>query len=67
MSPTDTQFVTDDAGHRVGVLLGIDRYRALVDAAEALDDIRAFDDATASGDEALPFEQAVREIEDGRL
>lgn len=63
MSSTDTQFVTDDAGHRVGVLLGIDRYRALVDAAEALDEIRAFDEATANDDEAIPFEQAVRGME----
>ena len=66
MSPTDTQFVTDDAGQRVGVLLGLDRYRELVDAAEALDAIRAYDDAKETADEAIPFEQAVREVEAGR-
>lgn len=63
MSSPDTQFITDDAGHRVGVLLGMDRYRALVEAAEALDALRAFDEAKASGDEAIPFDQAIREIE----
>ena len=56
MSTTDTQFVTDDAGHRVGVLLGLDRYRELVDAAEALDAIHAYDDAKETADEAIPFE-----------
>ena len=66
MSSTDTQFVTDDAGQRVGVLLGLDRYRELVDAAEALDAIRAYDDAKETADEAIPFEQAVREVEAGR-
>ena len=66
MSSTDTQFVTDDAGQRVGVLLGLDRYRELVDAAEALDAIRAYDDAKKAADEAIPFEQAIREIEAGR-
>ena len=66
MSSTDTQFVTDDAGQRVGVLLGLDRYRELVDAAEALDAIRAYDDAKETADEAIPFEQAIREVEAGR-
>ena len=66
MSTTDTQFVTDDAGHRVGVLLGLDRYRELVDSAEALDAIHAYDGAKEDADDAIPFEQAVREIEAGR-
>ena len=66
MSSTDTQFVTDDAGHRVGVLLGLDRYRELVEAAESLDAIRAYDDAKEETDPVIPFEQAVREIEAGR-
>ena len=56
MSPTDTQFVTDDAGHRVGVLLGLDRYRELVEAAESLDAIRAYDDAKEETDPVIPFE-----------
>ena len=66
MSTTDTQFVTDDAGHRVGVLLGLDRYRELVEAAEALDAIRAYNDAKETADEAILFEQAIRETEAGR-
>ena len=65
MTSTDPQYVTDDQGHRTGVLLGIDRYRELLDALEELDAIRAYDDAKASGDEAIPFEEAVREIERG--
>ena len=66
MSTTDTQFVTDDAGHRVGVLLGLDRYRELVDAAEALDAIHAYDEAKEDADDVIPFEQAVHGIEVGR-
>lgn len=66
MTPTDTQYVTDDAGRRIGVLLGLDRYRELLDALEEIEDIRAFDEAKASGDEVVPFEDAVREIERDR-
>lgn len=32
------------------------------DLIEELESIRAYDDAIASGDEAIPFEQAVEEI-----
>lgn len=66
MTPTDTQYVTDDAGRRIGVLLGLDRYHELLDALEEIEDIRAFDEAKASGDEVVPFEDAVREIERDR-
>lgn len=66
MTPTDTQFVTDASGHRVAVLIGIDRYRQLVEALEEIDALHAYDEAKASGEEAVPFEEAVREIERDR-
>ena len=65
MTPLAPQFVTDDRGQRTGVLLGIDEYHVLLDALEELDAIRAYDGAKASGDAAVPFEDAVREIERG--
>ncbi len=66
MTATDTQFVTDDAGERIAVLVGIDRYRMLLDAADEVDALRAYDAAKASGDESLAFEDAIREIEQDR-
>ncbi|MEP0547313.1 MAG: hypothetical protein ABJF88_10310 [Rhodothermales bacterium] len=66
MTTTETQFVTDDRGERIGVLIGLDRYRQLLDAAEEIEAIRAYDEAKASGDEAIPFDEAVREIERDR-
>ena len=65
MPSTAPQYVTDDQGHRTGVLIGLDDYRELLDAVEELDAIRAYDDAKASGDDAVPFEDAVHEIERG--
>jgi PHD/YefM family antitoxin component YafN of YafNO toxin-antitoxin module len=56
-------YVVDEKGNRVGVLLDIDEYRSLLEDLEELESIRAFDAAKASNDEAVPFEQAVREIE----
>lgn len=62
---TAAKYVTDDAGTRIGVLIGIDDYHRLLEDEEELESIRAYDAAKASGDEVIPFEQAVKEIKSG--
>lgn len=59
------RYVTDDAGRRVAVLVDIDRYRELVEALDELDAVRAYDEAKASGDDALDFETVIRAINAG--
>ena len=59
-------YIVDEKGNRVGVLLDMDEYRSLLEDLDELESIRAFDAAKASNDEAVPFEQAVREIEQER-
>ena len=61
------RYLVDEKGNRVGVLLEMDDYRQLLEALEELESIGAYDAAKASGDEAVPFSQAVAEIERGRL
>ena len=56
-------FIVDENGQRVGVLLDIEDYRQLLGEVEELEAIRAYDAAKASGDEAVPLEQALAEIE----
>jgi hypothetical protein len=48
------------------VLLDIKTYRKLIAELEELEAIRAYDIAKSSGDKAIPFEQAVQEIEKSR-
>lgn len=57
------RFVVDEHGRRVSVLLDIETYRKLLEELEELETLRAYDAAKASGDEAIPFEEAVAEIE----
>jgi hypothetical protein len=57
------RFIVDENGQRVGVLLDIEDYRRLLEDVEELEAIRAYDAAKASGDEAVPLEQALAEIE----
>lgn len=60
------RFITDSAGNRVAVILDLEQYEELLEAVEELAAIRAYDEAKASDDEVIPFEQAVREIEQAR-
>ena len=57
------RFMVDEQGNRFGVVLDIEDYRKLLEELETLECIRAYDAAKASGDTAVPFEQAVSEIE----
>ena len=60
------QFVVDDSGQRTAVILDVEEYEKLIEEAEELEAVRAYDAAKAACDEAIPFEQAVLEIERGR-
>ena len=56
------RYIVDEKGNRIGVLLDIEDYHRLLAELEELESIRAYDAAKASGDEAIPFEQAIAEI-----
>jgi hypothetical protein len=60
---TSEQYVTDKQGKPIGVILDIGVYHKMLEELEELAAIRAYDTAKASSDEAIPFEQAVEEIE----
>ena len=65
------RYVVDKNGKRVGVLLDIKEYERMVEELEELEDILAYREAKAaleSGeDEAIPLEQAMREIREGKV
>lgn len=50
------QFIEDNQGHRVAVLLPIDEYNKMLEQLEEAEDIKAYDAAKASDDEIIPFE-----------
>ena len=66
MATFKERYVVDEKGNRIGVVLDIKDYRRLLEDLEELEAIRAYDAAKASGDEAIPFDQAVAEIEQNR-
>lgn len=60
------QFIEDNQGKRIAVLMPIDQYNKILEELEEIDDIRAYDAAKAEEHETIPFDQAVREIEKER-
>ena len=66
MAELKERFVVDEHGERVAVLLDIRAYEKLLEELEELESIRAYDTAKGSGDEAIPFGDAVDEIEQER-
>ncbi len=67
----DARYMVDENGRRVGVFLDIEEYERLIEELEELEDIRAYDEAKAEiereGDAAIPLEQAMREIREGKV
>jgi len=66
MAALNEKYVINEKGERVSVILDWKEYQTLLEELEELEAIRAYDAAKASGDEAIPFEQAMREIENRR-
>jgi len=64
--PEQPRFIVDDRGEKTAVILDIAEYKRLLEEVEELEAIRAYDAAKAARDEAIPFEQAVTEIERDR-
>lgn len=60
------QFLVDEKGKRVAVVLSIRAYKRLLERMEDLEDIRAYDEAKASGEIPIPLEQALAEIRRNR-
>jgi hypothetical protein len=56
-------YVVGEDGRRTAVIVDVEVYRRLLEAAEELESVRAYDAAKASGEKPVPFEEAAREIE----
>jgi PHD/YefM family antitoxin component YafN of YafNO toxin-antitoxin module len=59
------QYVVDENQQRKAVLIPLAEWEQILDYLEELDDIHAYDEAKIGSQETMPFEQAVREIDEG--
>ena len=65
MFTVHAQYVVDENQQRKAVLIPLAEWERIIDDLEELDDIRAYDKAKAGPQDTVPFEQAVREMEEG--
>jgi hypothetical protein len=65
MLPVKGQYIIDENGRRVSVVLEIGTYQKLLEELEELESIRAYDQAKSRDAEAIPFEQAVEDCRFG--
>ena len=57
----ERQFVVNERGEKVAVIISIEEYEKILEELEDLEDIRAYDEAKASGETPIPLEQALAE------
>jgi PHD/YefM family antitoxin component YafN of YafNO toxin-antitoxin module len=58
-----TQFLTNEKGEKVAVVISIEEYEKLLEELEDLQAAREYDEAKASGETPVPFDEAVARIE----
>jgi hypothetical protein len=66
MQTIGEQYIVDAQGQRHSVVVEFDYYQKLLARLEELEEIYAFDLAEESQDEAIPFSQAIAEINQSR-
>jgi hypothetical protein len=60
----EEKFVVDNKGHKIAIQVPIKVYQKLVADSEELDEIKEYRKAKTRKGDAIPFDQAFREIED---
>ena len=61
------EYLVDEAGNRKAVVLPFPTWQKIKEELEELDDIRAYDEAKAKPSEPVPFDEAMREIREGKV
>ena len=65
------QFITNEDGERTAVVLPIDEYEELMERLEDAEALREADEALGElergEDEVIPLQQALREIQEGKV
>ncbi|QMU63845.1 MAG: hypothetical protein GKR88_05770 [Flavobacteriaceae bacterium] len=61
-----TQYVTDNNGNKLAIILPIKEYNKMIDDLEELEDIKLYDKAKQRKQEFIDAQQAFNEIEQSR-
>lgn len=59
----ETQFITDNKGNKISIILPIKKYLKMLEELEELEDIRLYDQAKARKSDPIPANEAFKIIE----
>jgi len=60
------QYITDNTGKKISVILPLEEFKALMEELEELEDIKRYDEAKKSKDSSIPIDEAFKIIEANR-
>jgi hypothetical protein len=66
MTKIKLQYITDEKGNKISVVLPVKYYEALLEELEELEDIKLYDEAKKGKQEFIDAAQAFKEIEQER-
>ena len=63
MKTIHPQYITDDTGKKISVVLPIEEYHTILEELEELEDIRLYDEVKGSDEPSIPINEAFKMIE----
>jgi len=55
-----TQFLTDENGNKISIVIPLEEYKRILEDLEELEDIRLFDEVKARNEKSIPLEQYLK-------
>lgn len=57
------QFITDNAGNKISVVLPLKDFKAIMEELEDIEDVKLYDEAKKSNEPSIPIDEAFKMIE----
>ncbi|HVW15447.1 MAG TPA: hypothetical protein VHB54_16565 [Mucilaginibacter sp.] len=61
MNAIHPQYITDEQGKKISVVIPVDEFEQLLEELEELDDIKLFDEAEKESGTSMPFDEYVKQ------
>ncbi len=61
------EFIIDEKGNKKAVVIPIEAWEKILEHLEEAEDIKAYDKAKKDSSEFIPFDKAVKEINEGKV
>ncbi len=54
------QYIEDNQGHKIAIILPIGEYNKMIEQVEELEDIRLYDEVKAKNEKSIPFDEYLK-------